>query len=133
MQMLIKSCDVSNVMKPFPVARLWAIAVTEEFYTQGDMEKEKGLDILPMFDRQKADLAKAQASPLPSTMHSSSESPCHDIRPWYTWYTWYTYGDPRVIPLQPAPRTPNIRLWGAPQMRPIILMVSGDWIFTCFP
>uniref|UniRef100_A0A7S1NG74 Phosphodiesterase n=1 Tax=Eutreptiella gymnastica TaxID=73025 RepID=A0A7S1NG74_9EUGL len=60
MQMMIKGCDVSNIMKPFPVARIWAVAVTEEFYTQGDMEKEKGLDVLPMFDRQKADLAKGQ-------------------------------------------------------------------------
>ena len=46
--------------QPFEVARLWASAVTEEFYTQGDMEKERGFDILPMFDRQKADLAKGQ-------------------------------------------------------------------------
>eukprot|EP00668_Euglena_longa_P004371 GGOE01005126.1.p1 GENE.GGOE01005126.1~~GGOE01005126.1.p1 ORF type:complete len:1250 (-),score=391.07 GGOE01005126.1:716-4441(-) len=60
MKMLIKSCDVSNVIKPFDVARVWAVAVTEEFYTQGDMEKERGFDILPMFDRQKADLAKGQ-------------------------------------------------------------------------
>lgn len=46
--------------QPFEVARVWAASVTEEFYTQGDMEKERGFDILPMFDRQKADLAKGQ-------------------------------------------------------------------------
>jgi len=60
MKILIKACDVSNVIKPFDVARVWATAVTEEFYTQGDMEKERGFDIAPMFDRQRADLARGQ-------------------------------------------------------------------------
>eukprot|EP01004_Peranema_trichophorum_P003208 NODE_220_length_3207_cov_54.419909_g191_i0.p1 GENE.NODE_220_length_3207_cov_54.419909_g191_i0~~NODE_220_length_3207_cov_54.419909_g191_i0.p1 ORF type:complete len:1025 (-),score=180.24 NODE_220_length_3207_cov_54.419909_g191_i0:133-3090(-) len=60
LQMLLKSADISNVLKPFEVARLWALAVTEEFYTQGDLEKRRGLEVLPMYDREKANLAQGQ-------------------------------------------------------------------------
>ncbi|PWV04191.1 putative cAMP specific phosphodiesterase [Trypanosoma cruzi] len=61
MQIVLKAGDVSNVTKPFDISRLWAMAVTEEFYRQGDMEKEKGVEVLPMFDRSKnTELAKGQ-------------------------------------------------------------------------
>ncbi|KAF8280938.1 putative cAMP specific phosphodiesterase [Trypanosoma cruzi] len=61
MDVIVKAGDVSNVTKPFDISRLWAMAVTEEFYRQGDMEKEKGVEVLPMFDRSKnTELAKGQ-------------------------------------------------------------------------
>ncbi|CAD2222001.1 3'5'-cyclic nucleotide phosphodiesterase, putative [Angomonas deanei] len=61
METMIKAADVSNVTKPFDMSRLWASAVTEEFYRQGDMEKAKGIEVLPMFDRsQNNELAKGQ-------------------------------------------------------------------------
>lgn len=60
-EMLLKAADISNVTKPFQVSRLWAVCVTEEFFKQGDREKEKGLDVLPMFDRSSGlELAKGQ-------------------------------------------------------------------------
>eukprot|EP01062_Namystynia_karyoxenos_P082096 TRINITY_DN917_c0_g6_i1.p1 TRINITY_DN917_c0_g6~~TRINITY_DN917_c0_g6_i1.p1 ORF type:complete len:1378 (+),score=480.69 TRINITY_DN917_c0_g6_i1:68-4135(+) len=52
MQISLKSADISNITKPFDISRLWAIAVTEEFYQQGDKEKELGQQVLPMFDRE---------------------------------------------------------------------------------
>ena len=61
MQMLLKAADISNVTKPFEVSKKWAIAVTEEFYQQGDKEKERGVAVLPMFDRTvSTELAKGQ-------------------------------------------------------------------------
>ncbi|KAG5509171.1 hypothetical protein JKF63_06180 [Porcisia hertigi] len=61
LETLIKAGDVSNVTKPFEMSRMWAMAVTEEFYCQGDMEKEKGVEVLPMFDRSKNnELARGQ-------------------------------------------------------------------------
>ncbi|CCD21043.1 cAMP-specific phosphodiesterase, partial [Trypanosoma vivax Y486] len=61
MDVLMKAGDISNVTKPFDISRLWAMAVTEEFYRQGDMEKEKGVEVLPMFDRSKnTELARGQ-------------------------------------------------------------------------
>eukprot|EP00667_Euglena_gracilis_P014837 EG_transcript_15396 len=53
LKMLIISADVSNIAKPFEVARQWAIAVTDEFHMQGDAEKTEGLEVAAMFDRNK--------------------------------------------------------------------------------
>jgi hypothetical protein len=48
MQMLMKAADISNVTKPFQISRQWSVAVTEEFYQQGDKERARGLAVLPM-------------------------------------------------------------------------------------
>lgn len=56
-----KAADISNVTKPFEISRLWGMSVTEEFYRQGDAEKEKGVEVLPMNDRSlRTELAKGQ-------------------------------------------------------------------------
>jgi cAMP-specific phosphodiesterase len=61
MQMMMKAADISNVTKPFHISRQWAVAVTEEFYQQGDKERARGLAVLPMNDRQLGtELAKGQ-------------------------------------------------------------------------
>lgn len=59
--MLLKMADISNIAKRFDISRRWGIAVTEEFYRQGDHEREEGLEVTPMFDRaKKAELAHGQ-------------------------------------------------------------------------
>eukprot|EP00997_Jenningsia_sp_PLL12_P006337 NODE_2884_length_850_cov_41.016230_g2386_i0.p1 GENE.NODE_2884_length_850_cov_41.016230_g2386_i0~~NODE_2884_length_850_cov_41.016230_g2386_i0.p1 ORF type:complete len:170 (+),score=49.10 NODE_2884_length_850_cov_41.016230_g2386_i0:254-763(+) len=60
MQMIMKAADISNISKPFPVARQWALAVTEEFCSQGDKEKGKNLQVQEMFDREKMVLGNVQ-------------------------------------------------------------------------
>ena len=61
MIMLMKACDISNPAKPFDLSRKWGINVMEEFYRQGDEERAQGLDVTPMFDRdKKVQLAKSQ-------------------------------------------------------------------------
>ena len=59
--LLLKMADISNVVKSFDISRQWGIAVTEEFYQQGDRERRAGLEVTPMFDRErKVELAKGQ-------------------------------------------------------------------------
>ena len=61
MIMLMKACDISNPAKPYDLSRKWGINVMEEFYRQGDEERAQGLDVTPMFDRdKKVQLAKSQ-------------------------------------------------------------------------
>ena len=61
MDLVMKAADISNVTKPFELSRLWAVAVTEEFYRQGDQERARGVEVLPQFDRNKrTELAKGQ-------------------------------------------------------------------------
>ncbi|KAJ1467432.1 hypothetical protein T484DRAFT_1645672 [Baffinella frigidus] len=43
MELLIKCADISNVLKPFHVARRWALRVTDEFFEQGDVELARGM------------------------------------------------------------------------------------------
>ena len=62
MKLLLKSADISNITKPFAISKRWAVAVTEEFYCQGDREKQLGASsVAPMFDREReAALAQGQ-------------------------------------------------------------------------
>ncbi|KAJ1481498.1 hypothetical protein T484DRAFT_1807011 [Baffinella frigidus] len=47
---LIKCADISNVLKPFAVARRWAFRITDEFFQQGDEELARGMAITPICD-----------------------------------------------------------------------------------
>eukprot|EP01061_Rhynchopus_euleeides_P009184 TRINITY_DN18313_c2_g1_i1.p1 TRINITY_DN18313_c2_g1~~TRINITY_DN18313_c2_g1_i1.p1 ORF type:complete len:832 (+),score=317.86 TRINITY_DN18313_c2_g1_i1:175-2670(+) len=58
---LLKAGDLSNLAKPFNVSRLWGIAITTEFYLQGDSERAEGKQVTPGFDRHtKQELAQGQ-------------------------------------------------------------------------
>ena len=47
MQALLKCADISNVAKPLPVAMEWAVAVSDEFFAQGDLERAQGIEVRP--------------------------------------------------------------------------------------
>jgi hypothetical protein len=57
---LIKCADISNCARPFESAKRWAQILSEEFYEQGDLEKELGLTVLPINERGKLPLADFQ-------------------------------------------------------------------------
>ncbi|KAI9471848.1 MAG: hypothetical protein EXX96DRAFT_509592 [Benjaminiella poitrasii] len=59
---LIKCADISNVARPFRCAAQWARLLTEEFVCQGDLERDLGLPVLPMCDRNKVVLEDSQIS-----------------------------------------------------------------------
>lgn len=60
MRLLMKCADVSNPTKALPLCYQWAQRVTDEFFLQGDKEKELGLPISPFMDRTKPNLCKSQ-------------------------------------------------------------------------
>ncbi|KAG2200141.1 hypothetical protein INT47_012422, partial [Mucor saturninus] len=57
---LIKCADISNVARPFDRAFEWAKILIEEFASQGDLERELGMNVLPMNDRSKIVLEDSQ-------------------------------------------------------------------------
>lgn len=57
---LIKCADISNCARHFDSAKRWAQILAEEFFEQGELEKEFGLNVLPMNDRGKIQLEDFQ-------------------------------------------------------------------------
>jgi hypothetical protein len=62
MQNLVHCADLSNPTKPLEIYRKWVDRIMEEFFQQGDKEREHGLDISPMCDRHNATIEKTQVS-----------------------------------------------------------------------
>lgn len=57
---LIHGADISNPAKKFSVYKQWASRVMQEFFEQGDIEKEKGLPVSFLCDRTTTVTSKAQ-------------------------------------------------------------------------
>ena len=62
MEILIKCADTSNVLKPFPIAKKWAMRVTDEFFLQGEAEKRLGLSVTHGFDHVNGSRVRMQTS-----------------------------------------------------------------------
>jgi hypothetical protein len=61
LQSMIHLADLSNPTKPLELYRQWNQRILEEYWRQGDQEKERGLDISPMCDRKNVTIEKSQA------------------------------------------------------------------------
>jgi hypothetical protein len=59
--LIMKIGDISNVSRPFELADKWCDILNEEFFHQGDLEKETGIGLTsPLNDREKANKPKSQ-------------------------------------------------------------------------
>ena len=57
----IKAADVGHAGKCIELHERWCMLIIEEFFIQGDLEKEKGIPISMYCDRSKTNIAKSQA------------------------------------------------------------------------
>lgn len=58
---LVHCADLSNPAKPLPMYRKWVDRLMEEFFRQGDRERDiDGMEISPMMDRHNASIEKSQ-------------------------------------------------------------------------
>ncbi|KAH3765228.1 cAMP phosphodiesterase [Pelomyxa schiedti] len=62
LKILLKLADISNAIRKWSVAQTWAECVMEEFFQQGEHERENGLPISPFMDRKTTNIAKAQST-----------------------------------------------------------------------
>jgi len=60
LQIALKCADISNPCRAWPVSRLWSLRCCEEFFRQGDAERELGLPLTPFCDRFNVTVAKLQ-------------------------------------------------------------------------
>lgn len=57
---MIHLADLSNPTKPIELYRNWNERILEEYWRQGDKEKEQGLEVSPMCDRGNVTIEKSQ-------------------------------------------------------------------------
>jgi len=60
LQIAIKCADISNPCRDWAVSKLWSLRACEEFFRQGDVERQLGIDLTPICDRFNVTVAKVQ-------------------------------------------------------------------------
>lgn len=66
---LVHCADLSNPTKPLELYRQWVALLMEEFFLQGDREREQNMDISPMCDRHSATIEKSQVGFIDYIVH----------------------------------------------------------------
>ncbi|KAL1130495.1 hypothetical protein AAG570_011743 [Ranatra chinensis] len=61
LQIALKCADISNPCRPWEVSRKWSQKVCEEFFRQGDYERQLNLPVTSLCDRQGTSVPKIQA------------------------------------------------------------------------
>ena len=59
LDLFLHSSDISNPAKPKRISLIWTQKVYDEFFKQGDLEKEKGLNVSLLCDRDNIVINKA--------------------------------------------------------------------------
>lgn len=60
LELCIHAADVSSPLRPFEVTREWTYLLFEEFFLQGDLEKEQELPVSFLCDRKTTSVPKTQ-------------------------------------------------------------------------
>ncbi|XP_053178093.1 cAMP-specific 3',5'-cyclic phosphodiesterase 4D-like isoform X3 [Scomber japonicus] len=111
LQNMVHCADLSNPTKPLEIYRQWTDRITVEFFTQGDRERDKGMEISPMCDKHNASIEKNQVGFIEYIVHPLWETwadlvhpdaqdildTLEDNREWYQ----------SMIPRSPSPSSPE--------------------------
>jgi hypothetical protein len=57
---ILHAADISNPVRAAPASRVWADRIMEEFFRQGDLEKDAGFPTSPMCNRSDTSLNSVQ-------------------------------------------------------------------------
>lgn len=69
---MVHCADLSNPTKPLELYRKWTDRIMVEFFTQGDRERDKGMEISPMCDKHNASIEKNQVCSIEPSMVEKS-------------------------------------------------------------
>ncbi|XP_016886224.1 cAMP-specific 3',5'-cyclic phosphodiesterase 4D isoform X5 [Cynoglossus semilaevis] len=111
LQNMVHCADLSNPTKPLELYRQWTDRITVEFFTQGDRERDKGMEISAMCDKHNASIEKNQVGFIDFIVHPLWETwadlvhpdaqdildTLEDNREWYQ----------SMIPRSPSPSSPE--------------------------
>eukprot|EP00937_MAST-01D_sp_MAST-1D-sp2_P007205 g7205.t1 len=62
LNLFIHASDISNPTKVWDVCAKWSDRVMDEFFAQGDKERERGMQVSPMFDRESVNKFQMQVN-----------------------------------------------------------------------
>ncbi|XP_068599841.1 3',5'-cyclic-AMP phosphodiesterase 4C-like [Brachionichthys hirsutus] len=111
LQNMMHCADLSNPTKPLEIYKRWTDRIMVEFFTQGDRERDKGMEISPMCDKHNASVEKTQVGFIDYIVHPLWETwadlvhpdaqdildTLEDNREWYQ----------SMIPRSPSPSSPE--------------------------
>ncbi|XP_068176741.1 3',5'-cyclic-AMP phosphodiesterase 4C-like isoform X2 [Antennarius striatus] len=66
---MVHCADLSNPTKPLPLYQQWTERIMEEFFRQGDKERERGMEISAMCDKHTASVEKSQVGFIDYIVH----------------------------------------------------------------
>uniref|UniRef100_A0A671QE76 Phosphodiesterase n=1 Tax=Sinocyclocheilus anshuiensis TaxID=1608454 RepID=A0A671QE76_9TELE len=66
---MVHCADLSNPTKPLDLYQQWTDRIMEEFFHQGDRERERGMEISPMCDKHTASVEKSQVGFIDYIVH----------------------------------------------------------------
>ncbi|XP_047666517.1 cAMP-specific 3',5'-cyclic phosphodiesterase 4D isoform X1 [Tachysurus fulvidraco] len=69
LQNMVHCSDLSNPTKPLEIYRQWTDRIMVEYFTQGDRERDKGMEISPMCDKHTASVEKSQVGFIDYIVH----------------------------------------------------------------
>ena len=76
---MVHCADLSNPTKPLAVYRQWTERIMEEFFRQGDKERERGMEISPMCDKHTASVEKSQVNDRECLAYMRGSDPAHSL------------------------------------------------------
>ncbi|ESN90544.1 hypothetical protein HELRODRAFT_70801, partial [Helobdella robusta] len=82
LQSLVHCSDLSNPTKTLSLYRKWNDLVMQEFFMQGDLEREQGLEISPMCDKTTATVEKTQVGFIDYIVHPLWEAWAELVQPY---------------------------------------------------
>uniref|UniRef100_A0A6Q2WUG8 Phosphodiesterase n=1 Tax=Esox lucius TaxID=8010 RepID=A0A6Q2WUG8_ESOLU len=69
LQNMVHCADLSNPTKPLQLYRQWTDRIMDEFFSQGDRERERGMEISAMCDKHNASIQKSQVGFIDYIVH----------------------------------------------------------------
>uniref|UniRef100_A0A0N5CDM6 Phosphodiesterase n=1 Tax=Strongyloides papillosus TaxID=174720 RepID=A0A0N5CDM6_STREA len=81
LQSMIHLADLSNPTKPIELYRCWNQRILEEYWRQGDKEKDLGLEVSPMCDRGTVTIEKSQIGFIDYIVHPLFETWAELVQP----------------------------------------------------
>lgn len=61
LQIALKCADISNPTRPWDISHKWSLKVCDEFFRQGEFERQLNLPVTSICDQQSTSVAKIQA------------------------------------------------------------------------